>query len=236
MARVHSKESRILVNETSASADITGYTVTHSRNMSQVTTLVDDGMRCLPGLLSGSVGLRGVFDSSAGSFYQEAAASVGVDDGYLVTVAPAGLTLGSPAFLVVSDMQDFTVDSAVADAVSATVTAMPDNGVDWGVMLHALTAETADSNGSSVDNAAATTNGTSANLHVTAYSGLTSIVIKIQSSPDNSVWTDYITFTTVTAATSERKTTTGSVPRYLRALWDVTGTGSCTFALAVARR
>jgi hypothetical protein len=236
VARVHSKESRVLVNDTSASCDLTGYTATHSRNMSPITTLCDEGARFLPGLMSGSVGLRGVFDSSANSFYQESQACVGVDDGYLVTIAPAGLTVGSPAFLAVSDLSEFTVDSSVADAVSTTVGATPDNGVDWGVMLHALSAETADDDAASVDNAAASSGGGVANLHVTAYSGLTSISIKIESSPDDAIWSDFITFTSVTAVTSERKTVSGSVPRYLRAWWDVTGTGSCTFAVAFARR
>ena len=236
MARVHTKESRVLVNEFSTSCDLTGYGLTHSRNMTDVTTLSDEGHTFTPGLLSGSLSLRGVFDATAGSFYAEAKDSVGVDDGYLVLVAPAGYTVGAPAFLTVSDLSDFSVDASVTDAITVQITAAPDNGVDWGVTLHALTAETADGDGSTVDQAAATTNGGVADLHVTAFSGFSGVVFKVQHSSNGSAWSDLITFTTAAAATSEHKTVTGTINRYVRCTWDVTGTGSATFVIGFARR
>ncbi len=234
--RAHSKSSRILVNETTASCDITNYSLRHSRNLVQITTICDDGARWLPGQLVGALALQGLFNSTTGSFFREAADAVGVDNGYLVTALPEGFTVGTPAFLAVSDLSSFSVHANVKDAVKASIDATPDDGIDWGVLLHDSTAETADGTGTADDNAAASTNGSVANLHVTALSGFTSVVFKVQSSPDNSVWSDFITFTTVTAATSERKTTTGAVPRYLRAFWDVTGSGSITFYVAAARR
>lgn len=236
MSRIHSKNSRVLVNEYSMSADITGYTCTHNRNLSPVTTLVDEGMKHIPGLLSGAMGLRAVFDTSATSLYTITRTAVGTDDGYLVLVAPEGLTVGTPAFTTVSDLSGLTADAAVADAVSTTIDATPDGGVDWGPILHALTAETATADGTSVDETSATSNGGIAQIHVTAFSGLTNIIVKAQHSSDNSNWSDLATFATVTALTKERKTFTGTVNRYVRASWTVTGTGSCTFAVALGRR
>lgn len=236
MSRIHSKNSRVLVNEYAMSADVTGYTCTHSRNLSPVTTLTDEGMTFIPGLLSGGMGLRAVFDSSTTSLYSISRAAVGTDDGYLVLVAPEGLTVGAPAFTTVSDLSNLTADSAVADAVSSSIEATPDNGVDWGPVLHALSAETATGDGTTVDETAATSNGGVAQLHVTAYTGLTSIVVKVQHSTDDSIWSDLATFTSVTAATKERVAFTGTVNRYVRAQWTVTGTGSATFAVAIGRR
>jgi len=139
--------------------------------------------------------------------------------------------------LTLADLQSLQTPAQVTAATATNIEATPDNGVDWGVVLaDPTTAVTADGNGSSVDGAAASSGGLVANLHVSAFSGLTNVVIKIQSSPDNSVWTDFATFTTVTATTWQRKTVAGTVPRYLRATWDVTGTGSVTFTVAAARR
>lgn len=236
MSFVHSLNSRVFVNEDHASAHITGYTVTHSREMSTVTALTDTGYKSIPGVLSGSMSFRGLFDSAAGSLYEEVVANVGTDDSLLWSVFPDGYAIGKPAIMAVSDPQGFEIPASVSEAVSMTIDAMPDDGVDMGVSLHALGAETADSNGTSVDNAASSSNGGVATLHLTAYSGLTDIVIKVQHSTDDSNWSDLITFTTATAVTKERKTVTGTVNRYVRCLWDVTGTGSATFVTAFARR
>lgn len=236
MAFVHSLSSRVLINEDHLSAQISGYTVTHSREMSTVTALTDTGYKSIPGIASGSVAIRGYFDAAAGGMYEEVIANIGTDNSLLVTVFPDGYTLGQPALMAITDPTGFEIPSSVSEAVTMTIDAMPDDGVDMGVSLHALSAETADSNGSSIDNTAASTGGSVANLHLTAYSGLTNIIVKVQSSTDNSSWSDFITFTTLTAVGSERKTTTGTVPRYIRCLWDVTGTGSATFTVAFARR
>jgi len=80
MSRVHSKQSRILVNSTVASCDITGYTTTHRRNLADVTTVCEEGSRWLPGQLTGALSLKGLYDTAAASLYAAAAAAVGVDD------------------------------------------------------------------------------------------------------------------------------------------------------------
>lgn len=108
--------------------------------------------------------------------------------------------------------------------------------VDRGVLLHVLEAETADEDGASVNNAASSASGGAGVVQVTALSGFTSVVFKIQHAPDNSTWADLITFTTVTAApAAERKTVAGTVDQYLRYVLDVTGSGSVTFLVGFAR-
>jgi hypothetical protein len=60
---------------------------------------------------------------------------------------------------------------------------------------------------------------------------------KIQHSADNSSWADLGTFTAVTAANAyQRISGTGTVNRYLRAQYTITGTSpSFTFHLSAAR-
>ena len=98
-----------------------------------------------------------------------------------------------------------------------------------------LAAITSDTNGTAVDNAAGTTNGGTGVVHVTAFSGFSGGVFKVQHSTDNSSWSDLITFTTVAGKTSERVTVSGTVNRYLRFFTDVTGTGSVTVQGSFAR-
>jgi hypothetical protein len=193
------------------------------------------GEHFMPGLLNGAVTLRGYLDTDAG-VYSEAIAASGVDDGVLTTILPAGLTLGYSALIAVQDLSSFEIPAQVTDPVQMTVTGQPNDGVDMGVCLHVLSAETADGDGASVDNAASSAGGVVASLHVTAFSGFSGAVIKVQHSTDDAVWADLVTFTTVAATTSERIKVTGTVNQYLRATWDVTGTGSVTFAVAGARR
>jgi hypothetical protein len=95
-----------------------------------------------------------------------------------------------------------------------------------------------DTNGTSVDNGAATANGGAINIHVTAFSGLTSDSIIIEHSTNDSVWNTLATSTLVTGLTSERIVVAAgtTVNRYLRVRDDVTGSGSITAQVGFARR
>lgn len=246
MGFAHGSSTVVLANEKVVSSEISGWTMTHQRAVSEVTTVGQTagsaGAAFVPGLMSGSLGLRGPeqLDSTTG-LQVELAAAIGVDNNLLVTCLPEGVAIGKPAFFAVVDPTDYAVDASVADAVAVTFTATPDESVEMGYTIHALAAETVDGNGTAVDRGTVSTpstRGLVAAIHVTAYSGLTSAAIKIQHSTDNSVWADLVAFTSVTALTQERvKVATGTtVNRYLRVVTDVTGTGSVTFLVAAAPR
>jgi hypothetical protein len=103
-----------------------------------------------------------------------------------------------------------------------------------GVLLQPLEAETTTFDGTSVDNTASSAFGGAAHLHVTAFTG-TSGVCKVQSSTNDTDWSDLITFTTVSGVTSERTSVTGTVPRYLRFAITTDSFTSMTVACAFAR-
>jgi len=232
--------SRVLVNSKAVSSTIAGYTIAHQRMASEVTTLPDGGARFVPGLMSGSLVLRGPQDSTGQALDAQIRAAIGVDNVFLATICPYGTDLGSFACSVLGDVSEHTVDAAVADAVGYSMTATADESVDMGFLAHGLTAETADGNGTAVDRGvgSATTGGGVGFLHVTAFSGLTSAALKVQHSTDNSVWADLITFTSVTAIGAERKFLVPgtTINRYVRVVTDVTGTGSVTFLVNLSPR
>jgi hypothetical protein len=247
MGFAHGSSTVVLANERVVSSEISGWTMSHVRAVSEVTTVGQTpgaaGANFVPGLMSGTLGLRGPeqLDSTTG-LQVELQASIGVDNNLLVTCLPEGVAIGKPAFFAVVDPTDYAVDASVADAVAVTFSAQADESVEMGYTIHALAAETADGNGTAVDRGASpltpTTRGLVAALHVTAYSGLTSAALKIQHSVDNSVWADLVAFASVTALTQQRVSVANgtTVNRYLRVVTDVTGTGSVTFLVAAAPR
>lgn len=237
----HSKDSRLFFNTEHISGTVSGFTTQAERNLSGVTSILDTGNRFIPGLNEGALQIEGTFDSTPGvtiTTHEVLRDSIGVDNAALTTACPSGLTIGFPAFVGRGDASSYEVESAVADAVKYTFQSTGDNGVDWGVILHAHNAVTATGQDASSDGLAATTGGGVALLHVTAASGTTpSATIKVQHSTDNSTWVDLITFTAATVKTSEYKTVSGTVNRYLRAQYTISGTGpSFTFLLSFARR
>lgn len=156
-----------------------------------------------------------------------------------VTIAVNLLTAGSPVILASALEASATITSAASDVVALSVATQTDGACDYGVSLDDFTAITADTNGTARDNGAATANGGIAQIHVTAFTGLTSDVITIEHSVDGSTaWAVLATFATITGTTSERVVVAAgtTVRRYLRVVDDVTGTGSCTRQVSFARR
>jgi hypothetical protein len=240
MAFTLGNTSRVLVNEVAVSGTLAGWTTSHQRAVSESTVLLDEGQRFVPGLMSGSLVLRGPQDAADQDLDAEIAAAMGVDNVFLATVCPYGTAIGTFAMIVMGDPAEHSVDASVSDTVGFTMTAQADESVDMGFVVHGLSAETTDVNGTTVDRGvdAETENGGMTSIHVTAYSGLTSAAIKLQHSTDNSVWADLQAFASVTAVGRERILIAAgtTINRYVRVVTDVTGTGSVTFLVALAPR
>lgn len=101
-----------------------------------------------------------------------------------------------------------------------------------GVILHELSAETADGDtegADSVDNAASSSNGGAWFVQVTALTlgGYTNLTVKLRHSADDITYADKDTATAVTAApAAEARTLTSTINRYTATSWDFTGTGT----------
>jgi hypothetical protein len=131
-------------------------------------------------------------------------------------------------------------DGALTIAVQTLSTGY---GLEWGIQHTAgLRTDTAATNGTAVDGAAATAFGLQAYLQVTAFTG-TDVTIKIQESSDNGAdaYADVVGggFTQVTAAPFTQRIATGTglaVERYLRvATTTAGGVTSVTFNVIVVR-
>lgn len=238
MATQHAKNSRVFVNELHASGELSGWSAAKACPLAERTNLLSDGAVTSPGIVAGTISLKGWVDSAATSLAAEAAAAAGAESGLLVTVCPDGTAVGATALMAVCDQTGFVVDGDAAATVPLAIEALPDAGIDWGKVLHGATAETADADAASVDGAAGTTNGGVAALHMIAYSGLTDATVKVQHSTDDASWDDLVTFAAATDVTREQVVVAAgtTVNQYLRVTTDVTGTGTCTPVVAFARR
>lgn len=226
------QKSRVLAGSLSASCYSRGFSLSSTVDTHDVTTFCDDAKVFLTGQEASTAQFTLIYDAA-----QAAHADTWKTAGNLpVTFMPAGAAVGDAAFLLDSIRTDYSQTTSVTGTVDATLSTVTTGDTGYGVCVATLAAITADTNGSSVDNSASSANGAVAHLHVTAFTGLTNDVIKLEHSTNNSTWTTLGTFTTVTGTTSQRLVITGTVNRYVRVVDDVTGTGSITRLVALARR
>lgn len=234
MASLHGKAGALLLNEFNLSSYLNSMDSAVSVDQGETTTFGNSAKTYLPGLRDGTTSIGGYFDSTAttGADVVLAAAMAGVNK--VLTIAPAGLaTIGLPAKLSLCNPSNYKVSTPVGGIVSFTADLPPTGGVLAGYIAEILSAKTnAGNSSSSIDNAAASSNGMTANLHCTSYTSGT-LTAKVQDSADNSTFADIITFTALTAVGSQQASVTGTVRRYTRPAW--TGTFAATFAISTAR-
>lgn len=158
----------------------------------------------------------------------------------VMCVAFAGNTAGQ-AFVgyAGSYSHKYAVLAKVKDLTKADVEYTVSGQRDEGVILQPLATQTADWNteSTSYDSGASSSDGGIAFQQVTALSGFTGYVGKVRDSADDITFADLATFANVTAAPSaEAVTVSGTVDRYLAVDGNVTGTGSITAFIGFARR
>lgn len=241
MARYHGQSARVYLEKRDLSADIGQIEAAPTADTHDRTTFGDAGWRTHdPGLIAWEGSFEAFYDDAAGGIGRQVLETLLGTTGAILSIYLGDADavgdrgwLGSDAIL---EKAGEPVNVADLVKLSATLRGSGKAGL-LGRLLHAKAAETATGNGTSLDNTASSASGGRANLHVTAASGTTpSMTAKIQHSADNITFADLITFTAATAALAETKEATGTVNRYLRATWTITGTTpSFTFVVGFAR-
>ena len=147
---------------------------------------------------------------------------------------PYGDAVGSRGKALIGSETAFTVGAPIGDAASYSVEAQSRVGAEPVISHTTGTSYVTAGTAAVVDNAAASTNGAAGYLHGLDLSAGTAVV-KLQHSSDNVTFVDLITFADVpTPRSCQRVTAAGTVRRYTRATWAVTG-GSAIFHAGLAR-
>lgn len=234
--------ARILVGDFALSAYVTDIALPYEVAMLDVTTMVDPATglptkakRFIPGQNTSTMTIKGFLDPDTTSDmqYDQMNDWTGAE---AVTYAPNGMALGSELWMVSALKGAFTIGATTTTPVGFDLTCQTDGPTDFGRSLLDLTAITADGSGTGYDGGAQSTNGGVAHLHSTAFSGLSGNVVIVEDSANNSTWATIGTFTTVAGLTQQRLAIAGTIRRYTRYSTDVTGTGSNTIQVGLARR
>ena len=219
MAKVNGNNIRLYVQGDDLSGDANSLDgIGYGNTMLDVTTLDVSANKRNAGIVSGTMGVSVWFDAAAGRSHALFTANSGAvpktDQNVLV---PMGSAEGDPSIHMVAKIANYDVETGVDTAVSASASFESNSyAPQFGEMLtshqdtHAST-----TSGGTVDSGASSADGGSAVLQVFSIASGTADM-KIQHSSNGSAWSDLLTFTAVTASTSEYVAVTGTVNRYLR--------------------
>ena len=230
----HGKSTGVLFDEFDLSAYFNQVNAGKQVQAVKTTTFTSDDNTYIAGVESGSINIQGLWDGAASAVDSVLDAEI-ADEG-IFTVCPEGFaTVGNRAIMCKAENVGYDIRSTVTDAVRIVLVGTVDGGIRMaGRLLQDLAVETTTFDGATVDDTASSTFGGVGHLHVTAFSG-TSGTVKIQDSPNDSVWSDLITFTAVTGVVAERLEVAGTIDRYLRFIISADTFTSMTVACAFAR-
>lgn len=232
----HGKDARILANGYDLSSYFNSLSVSGSSDTAEVSTFNSGGSKSyIPGMKDATFSVEGYYDATAGAVDEVMSGILGAET--IWTAIFAADAVGARGYGAASIGTTVETGAEIGGAVTISAESQATTGPSAITVLAPLDARTANGNATQVDNGASSANGLAGFLQVTAKSGTVSLVAKVQHSSDASTWADLVTFTTVTTAnTAQRIAVTGTVNRYLRALWTISGSSpSATFHIAAAR-
>jgi hypothetical protein len=253
MTFIHGKDTAVLINEFDMSAYFSDASQAFNNDTAETTAFGASAKSYVIGLADGTFDLGGMFDVGAGTSATVLESILATATAPVVTVHHNGNDIGEPAWLMRAHQTSYSLSSPIADIVKVASSFQATGSNDTnhivpistsGVQLTNFGNRTVSSmpiTSSSVDNAASTSAGGMATLHVTSNTGNgTSYTTKVQHSADNSSWADLVTFTVFAgAAVTEELVTVaaGTVNRYLRSsIITADGTtGNVKYAISFAR-
>ena len=240
MAAVHGKSTELWLGAYDVSTYFNSLGMPNELDEVDVTGFSASAKSSVVGLASGMVELGGFFYGGTGEIDEQLSGYFASGTATPFTAMIGGDTLGNPARVANLLQTAYTIGANVNDAAKVTARGKANGGVLRAFVLHANGAETATDFEVGVDWGAASTtsSGFAATLHVFAISGGITFTPKIADSADDVTYADVTGggFTAVTAVGSQYLEGTASVRRYTRAAWTITGTGSVTFGIALAKK
>lgn len=212
-----------------------------ARAMQDATTFNDGGYQAQkPGLVSGAATVSGFADWADGAISEEISVDqLGSQYAFTVVPNPTGtVAAGDACWLSRGVIGSQELPMTNGEMAGSSIELAYDAAVAQGFVAHPAAARTVTGTGTGVAVTGPTASQSMyASLHVLAYSGLTSVVFKVQTDDGSGFASasDRITFDTVTATGSQFASVAGdfSTETHARVTWTVTGTGSVSFFAAV---
>lgn len=240
MAFKHGKNAALWLGSVDVSQYFGDMVTTVAIESAETTTFTATYKTYVEGQASAKIAAKGFYDYNIDA---QLAATLR-NSGSVVTALPGGAAaIGDLARLILADSVALEESSPVGGAVMMAFDVTTTGIIGWGYALHPWATDTNTTTGATRDDAAATTTGWRAHLHVSAVTA-GSWVVKIQdaSASNFSDGADVTggAFTAATGATSQRLVSASgaTLRRYVRYVATRTGgsaSDSITFGLALAR-
>jgi hypothetical protein len=229
MAFVHGKDTKVYINSSDYSSYFSNADSALTSDVAESTTFGATGSAktYIAGLKDGTIGLSGFWDSTADGVLQPLLGGADFD----FAMGVDGLATGDRAVFAVSNITNYGVSSPVGDIVATSVDVQSDDGIWNGSVLTAGEFASTAVHSTTQDNGASTSNSCGAFVICTSVSGTSPTAdIKLQHSADDVSWADLITFTQITAVTSEVKSVASgtTINRYIRVYNTIGGSSTPT--------
>jgi hypothetical protein len=235
MAFSHGKNTKIYINEYDLTEFFDNASPAMNADTAEVSCFGEDSKAYVPGMKDATLSLDGLYDGTADKV-DEIISDAFATGSNLISVYPAADVLGSAGYAMNAINTAHTVTSTIDNASRINVAAQSDGtSAERVLSLHAMDEEDTSWTGASIDCTESSPGGGSAYIHVTGATG--EVEVKVQHSSDDfsSDTEDLVSFTAVTGATSERKTFTGTVKRYIRGVATIGAGEDITFQLGFHR-
>jgi hypothetical protein len=230
----HSKRTQLLIGGSDVSEFCNKAETSASTDTADASVFRRDWKNATLGSSAVAISVGGWYDVSNTAI----ANLLGVEAGAVLTLGHVGLdNVGDPAVLLRVKSTSEKHTAPLGGTVAFEWGAVAQGAVGFGVTLHSASEETVDgSEGYHTGPVGGSATGAILHLHVLSVSAADSIVVTVEHSTNHVDWTTLDTFTAATAAGAQRRIVTGTVNRYTRVSWDISGTDpSITFAVALAR-
>jgi hypothetical protein len=225
-------DMRLWVDGVDISGDVASIdTIATPRSVLSKQTITDEGVARMLGHIDSQVSFRTWFNDAA-SQQHVTLKNPGTGTGQVLAIVDN--VIGGAAFAARVKRSDYQLSRGEDGELSFTIPLM--NAVDHPDWCEVLVPRNTLAAGDTTtkDDDASSSAGLVAYLQVRSFGG-TDVTVKIQDSPDDSVWSDLLTFTQITGAPGyERVTVTGSVDQYLHV--NLSGTFSALGFTCVYRR
>jgi hypothetical protein len=203
------------------------------------TALADTARSYEPGFQDASISGAGVWEydsTNLDKIHNILSAAILAQTSLVVTWSLETLAVGAVAMLINGAQSKYEINSPLDALITVVSDIKSTNGLNFGKWLFNAAVASTTTNGTSIDNAAASTNGGLFHVHVQDGTA-TDCDVKVQHSTDNSVWVDLASCNNfaATGASSATVAAGTTVNRYIRASVTTSG-GSSTVQAAFARR
>lgn len=229
MAFIHGSNSKVYVTTIDLSAYFNNAEFQTTADVSETTAFGKSAKTYKAGLREGTATLSGFWDGGTDASDEELQGALGSSTNKVVALGIDGVDTGDKVKFFDGFATNYGISSPVGDIVAVSADFVADDGMYNGDVLYNGAFTATGAVGSALDNSASSDGGVGAFLICTSVSGTSPTAdIKIQHSADNVTYVDLITFTQVTAATSEFKTVASgtTINRYIK-LYNTIG-GSST--------